>query len=455
MPRLSLGYRGYHGHLRPIKVGRGYSITPLPTSYQNTSYQMAQSRTWCFTLNNPEGELPENQSARYIVWQLEKGANGTPHYQGYVELAKPARLAAMKKWLPRAHWELRKGNRDQARVYCMKEDTRAEGDDVGPWERGDFAAGGQGSRRDLAQVADMVHQGATLQEIAQECSVAFIKFHKGIKALQQQLHVIETDVGFEPREWQSALLALLSEKADDRSIHWVYDPVGGAGKSRLVKHLYRNYGAVQLSGRVADMAYQYNSEPVVCFDITRKQAENMDHLYSFAESLKNGMVVSTKYESISKAFDAPHVVFFSNALPPGSDVWTGDRLIFHQVSGEKISLDVTDPLEPVTSCQEQSTECAVPEGPSQIRQLPYSVREEPLSIQTGEQPLPLSAEQRQPTSSQVSPRSPIGAEAPSQDSRRSLTALVLPQSGHGQTRFLVRSRAQPHLLSLAGVSPSS
>ena len=51
----------------------------------------------CFTINNPrvlaDGKfeplvlsLPERCS--YIVWSLEKGENGTPHYQGYLELKK-------------------------------------------------------------------------------------------------------------------------------------------------------------------------------------------------------------------------------------------------------------------------------------------------------------------------------------------------------------------------------
>lgn len=101
-------------------------------------------RAWVFTLNNPEqhgivdNELPLHSKEKYIVWQFEVGANGTPHLQGYIELTAPCRLAAMKEWLPSAHFAMREGTRDQAREYCMKQDETYR---AGPWERGVFGRG--------------------------------------------------------------------------------------------------------------------------------------------------------------------------------------------------------------------------------------------------------------------------------------------------------------------------
>ena len=76
-------------------------------------------RNCCFTINNPRkladgtfeplcASLPEKCS--YIVWSLEKGENGTPHYQGYLELIKPVEskdAGPIKKILgyPSAHVE--------------------------------------------------------------------------------------------------------------------------------------------------------------------------------------------------------------------------------------------------------------------------------------------------------------------------------------------------------------
>ena len=53
------------------------------------------------------------------------------HIQAYVSLKKNARLAAMKKRDPLAHFEpVKKDN--GASAYCLKEETRVEG----PWEFG-------------------------------------------------------------------------------------------------------------------------------------------------------------------------------------------------------------------------------------------------------------------------------------------------------------------------------
>lgn len=110
------------------------------------------ARHWTWTLSNwTEDELEELKRAyhnytcvRYIIWGQEIApTTGTPHLQGYLELRTPKRLSGVKK-LPgfdRAHLEARRGERDQARTYCMKDGKFVE---YGDWE-----AGGQGRRNDL------------------------------------------------------------------------------------------------------------------------------------------------------------------------------------------------------------------------------------------------------------------------------------------------------------------
>lgn len=85
---------------------------------------MARSRSWCFTLNNyTEAERDEARalSAVYVVFGYERGEEGTPHLQGYIQLKDAKTLSAVRKMLPRAHWEARKGTIDQAVDYCKKD----------------------------------------------------------------------------------------------------------------------------------------------------------------------------------------------------------------------------------------------------------------------------------------------------------------------------------------------
>ena len=57
----------------------------------------------------------------YNVFGYERGAEGTPHLQGYIHFKNQKTLSAVKKLLPRAHLEPRKGTIDQAVDYCKKD----------------------------------------------------------------------------------------------------------------------------------------------------------------------------------------------------------------------------------------------------------------------------------------------------------------------------------------------
>jgi len=130
---------------------------------------------------------------------------------------------------------------------------------------------------------------------------------------------------FAPRPWQAALLEQLAIAPDDRTIIWVYDPQGAAGKTTLCNYLVRNKGATILAGKAVDMFHAYDMEPIVLIDIPR--ADNMEYLnYGAIEKLKDGIFFSGKYNSTLKVRDGPaHVVVFSNSEPDPTK-WTADRL---------------------------------------------------------------------------------------------------------------------------------
>lgn len=68
-------------------------------------------------------KLPHVVAARV---QLERGENGTPHFQWMVSLSKVARLKSMIALMKGSH-VVKANNAMAAWKYCGKEDTRVEG----------------------------------------------------------------------------------------------------------------------------------------------------------------------------------------------------------------------------------------------------------------------------------------------------------------------------------------
>jgi len=146
----------------------------------------SKARAWCFTENNPTRTnlfpdgLPE--CIKYCVYQLERGEQGTPHLQGYIQLARPQRMAYIKKItaktaegvvytvFERAHLLAAKGNAEQNKKYC----TKAEGRLEGPWELG--TAPKQGERTDLKEAAESLMRDGDIRAID---PAVFLKYASG------------------------------------------------------------------------------------------------------------------------------------------------------------------------------------------------------------------------------------------------------------------------------------
>lgn len=285
-------------------------------------------RNFCFTAWRmepaPIDDVPSY--VKYLVYQREVAPEtGRKHWQGYVEADNSIKMPRIKAWLGNdAHIERRKGNRDQARAYCMKTESRDDTDDSGPFEWGTFTDSCQGQRTDIEDaVACAVEHG--LQECARQFPGTYAKYYKGIAAVLNTIKEKPRDVDFVPRPWQRKVLDRLLEEPDNRTILWVFETRGNVGKSRLAHHLCCEHQAIELHGKVADMAYGYNDAPIVIFDLARTQEDCYKHVYAFAEKLKNGRFFNSKYESGMRLFKPPHVVFFANFAAP-RDAWSADRL---------------------------------------------------------------------------------------------------------------------------------
>lgn len=148
---------------------------------------------YLFTINNPtvEDKPLEWEKVKYLIFQKEKGEEGTIHLQGYVCFTQNMRISALKKLNARAHWEKRRGSHAQAKAYCSKDETRVEG----PWEKGEEPA--QGKRTDLAEIKSKLDSGASLKEISNDHFNSWCRYRQSFatyKQLQQPKRDFKTKV---------------------------------------------------------------------------------------------------------------------------------------------------------------------------------------------------------------------------------------------------------------------
>lgn len=155
-------------------------------------------RNVCATYNNPVSPAEvckylEDARVKYYVFGVEFSENGTPHLQMYMEFSTKIGLKELSKMFNGAklHYEERHGTAEVASNYCKKGlQSHAEWkelQDKGPNYGLDaqvYSAGtlsNPGKRGDLAQVAEAIKQGSSLQSIFDEFPTAFIQYGRGIQ----------------------------------------------------------------------------------------------------------------------------------------------------------------------------------------------------------------------------------------------------------------------------------
>lgn len=184
----------------------------------------------------------------------------------------------------------------------------------------------------------------TLQEALEECTKPADVI--GTKAMFEAKPVepVRPDTITEFRPWQEKLLAELKKEPDDRHIFWIYDKVGGCGKSRLARHMEDTNMGINISGTTSqrDIALVIKNEKqagsplrVITLDLTRSFKDR--DIYNTIEMLKNGRMISPKYESCRLRWNPGHIVVFANFLPdPHGCSW--DRWWIREIHDADYSL---------------------------------------------------------------------------------------------------------------------
>jgi len=249
----------------------GYILPPSGKKKQTSG-----SKHYCFTFNNYQNSSNSSkvcdvlrEITKKFVFQEETGENGTPHLQGYIELNTKRRITELKKFLgDKVHWEVCRNIEDSIK-YCQKEDTRTG--EVFKW----------GFPREVKTITNL-------------------------------------------RPWQKDIRDMVMGEPDDRTIVWIYDPVGCNGKTMLLKYLVVHCGCIFTSGGknndVINLIFNnkdymtVNPNPIVLWNLPRT-IEPSHISYNALESIKDGCISNNKFECSSFVCPNPHVVVFANCLP--------------------------------------------------------------------------------------------------------------------------------------------
>lgn len=142
----------------------------------NAGGASSRYRAWMFTsFDDARPDFP----CRYLVFQQERcPETNRLHWQGYCYLDAAKALGGVRRLMPGAHWEPRRGTHEEARAYCTKAKSRV----AGPFERGDPPS--QGERGDLKALCEAVASGRTDRELALSMPECIVKYRSGISALR-------------------------------------------------------------------------------------------------------------------------------------------------------------------------------------------------------------------------------------------------------------------------------
>lgn len=245
---------------------------------------------YCFTLNNyteqDEMDIVEYCKKCSKIWIVAREicpTTGTPHLQCYVRLENKKRWTTLMNEcnaLRRASPRLKTKGKDHENInYCRK--------------NGNFLTNA--------------------------------RFQKPLKVLKPE----------ELYPWQKEVIDIISQPANGRHVRWYWDLLGNTGKSALCKYLLVYYHSHVISkGKYSDiMNVIFNMEnidddTIIIIDIPRNQGNMVS--YDAIESIKNGFVCNTKYETGQKIFNSPHVIVFSNC-PPDTSKLSEDRWIIRRI----------------------------------------------------------------------------------------------------------------------------
>lgn len=155
----------------------------------NTSVNLNKGRTraWVFTAYEQDYKTLDTylRGANFSYWVYQYEVcpkTQREHRQGAFRLTHPISFSALQKHLPGIHLEPTRSE-SHAFKYCCKEETRKPRTETVMFG----SPPKQGKRSDLVQLAKDVVDGKSIEEIARRHPGGYIRYNKGILALQHAI----------------------------------------------------------------------------------------------------------------------------------------------------------------------------------------------------------------------------------------------------------------------------
>lgn len=278
-------------------------VAPAKPAGRKPTGPRSMSKQWCYTINSPRKSVVQNlrsvrhstkPSVEYHVFQLETGASGTLHVQGFICLAKRAQLSTVKALLGgNPHLEVTRGTPAQAAAYCKdpsKRDPR-HADFCYEWGTLPEESNGQGQRNDLAAFKAALDAGTPMAVLVHEQFSTWVRHYKAFDKYR-------TEYVHEPRS--------------TKSLVFVFDGETGCGKSAAA---FAFKGAFPVPPGSSNTTwfdgYDPDVNPTVIFDDMHGGRVSWTELLRLTD--KYPMTVNSKGAHIQ--FRPRAIVFTSNTEP--------------------------------------------------------------------------------------------------------------------------------------------
>jgi hypothetical protein len=337
----------------------------------------SQSQFFTFTLWGEDFDLfqkrveskmvePTPMIGKFIKWikyQEEVSESQGHHLQGVLQMECKKTINFLRKYLSaKAHFEICR-NVWAAKAYVEKEMTRVPGGrslELGTLRtpgRGRSAATYDDNRaKKLRSVIDMkkTQGNSYIRDIINdnlELASAVDEAEKLMKReqyyeVQEQMKIRASGIKETFYPWQQLLWRILEKTPCDRTVFWVWDPIGATGKTEFrttYLTLHPDTTCLISNGKKTDMlhaASQKEVRKVIFIDLPRTLVRVQDDEvtssvnFDAIEELKNGTFTSNKYDSKTIMGTCPHVVCFANFAPPDVTKLSLDRWRIMQVDHE-------------------------------------------------------------------------------------------------------------------------